>query len=173
MARVMNILKFQRLRKKLECIKSPWCMWSWSISLWNWAAIVQPSNTRTILLFLLNSFPYNIRVFLFLALSFSFQYEVWWILFSYMNMGFHCFFLFYMKEIWVWFRNWSSWIKRIEIKFLSWVVFCFCNEFIVKKEYKDDEVECGYSMNLFSKKKKKSLYLWILGLLHGFLGEMV
>ena len=41
-------------------------------------------------------------------------------------------------------------------------MFCFCNEFIVKNEYKDDEVECGYSMNLFSKKKKKkknSLYM--------------
>ena len=39
-------------------------------------------------------------------------------------------------------------------------MFCFCNEFIVKKEYKDDEVECGYSMNLFSKKKKKiSLFM--------------
>ena len=29
-------------------------------------------------------------------------------------------------------------------------MFCFCNEFIVKNEYKDDEVECGYSINLFS-----------------------
>ena len=66
-------------------------------------------------------------------------------------MGFHCFFLFYMNEIWVWFRNWSSWIKRIEIKFFIWVVFCFCNEFIAKNEYKDDEVECDYSINLFSK----------------------
>ena len=30
-------------------------------------------------------------------------------------------------------------------------MFCFCNEFIVKNEYKDDKVECGYSMNLLSK----------------------